>query len=78
MDTGLKWYGHTKLNNRLSQNVQDTQQSHKVYRENYEKQESVTDSRRKKLSWGENLEREIFQERCAITTTICNWNDATE
>ena len=69
--------GPAKLNYRLSQNEQDIQRSHKVYRKYHGKQDSGTDSRKKKLGWGENPERN-FPERCAITITICNSNDVTE
>ena len=55
-----------KLDERLSQNVQNTRQSHKVYRENHGKLESKIDSRRKKLIWREN------PGRCTITINICD------
>ena len=80
---GMDWlqkgirYGPAKLNNRLSQNVQNIQRSHKVHRENHEKQESGTESRRKKLSRGANPERNL-PGRWAFTFTICNSGDATE
>ena len=64
------WYDSAKLDNRLSQNVQDIQQMHKVY------QKYRTDSRRKKLNRGENPERDL-PERYATTITICNDGDAT-
>ena len=44
------WCGPTKLDNRLSKNVQDIRRSNKVYREYHEKLESRTDSRRKKFT----------------------------
>ena len=49
------WYGAAKLDNKLSQNVQNITWSHKVHRENYENLESWIDSRRKKI------QRSIFQ-----------------
>ena len=66
-----------KLKNRQSQNVQDIQGSHKVYRENHEKLERGIDSKKEKLSWGENPERNLLG-RCAITITICNKDYATQ
>ena len=71
------WYSSAKLDNRLFQNVQDIPQSHKVYQKYQEKLESQTDSRRKKLSWRENPERDL-PERCAITITICDRDNATD
>ena len=47
-------YESSKLNYRLSQNVHDMRWNHKVYWEHNGKLESGTNSRRKKLSWGEN------------------------
>ena len=73
--------GPTKLDNRLSQNVQDNLWNHKVYRENNGKFESRTDSRKKKLNWGENPERERERDlpgRWAITITFCNSGDPTQ
>ena len=35
---------------------------------------SGTNSRRKKLDWGENPERNL-PERCTVTITICNSDD---
>ena len=60
-----------------SQNVYDIRRSHNVYREYHEQLERGTDSRRKKLSRGENPERDL-PGKCAITFTIFNSNDATE
>ena len=71
------WYGPAKLDNRLSQNVLDTRRSYKVYRKYHGKLESQNDSKRKKLNRGENLERDL-PGRCALTITICNWDDATQ
>ena len=48
------WHSLPKLDNTLSQNVQDIQQSHQ---ENHENLESENDSRRKKLYWGKDPER---------------------
>ena len=69
------WYGPAKMNNRLSKNVQDIRWSHKVYRKYHGKLESLTDSRREKLSWEENPEKDL-PGRCAIIFTICNNYDA--
>ena len=44
-------HGPPELDNTLSQNVQNIQRSHEVYRQNYENLESGIDSRLKKLSW---------------------------
>ena len=70
-------YGPTKLDNRLSKNIQDIWRSNKVHQVKNEKLETWTNSRRKKLSWGENPERNP-PGRCAITITICDSDDATE
>ena len=48
------WYDHTKLDNRLSQNIQDLWQSQNIYWEYNGKLESGTNRKRKKISWGEN------------------------
>ena len=71
------WYSLANLDNRLSQNVQDTRRRNKVYWEYDEKLVSGIDSRREKLSWGENLERDL-PGRCTIAIKICNSDDATE
>ena len=52
--------GLSKLDNRLSQNVQHIWQSYKVYREKYGKLESGIDSRRKSLA-EVKIQRGIFQ-----------------
>ena len=74
-----KYIGHcsAKLDNTMSLNVQDIRLSHKVYRENHEKLESWTVSRRKKLSWGENPERNL-PGRCTVNITIYNSDDTIE
>ena len=41
------------LNIRISKNVQDIRWSHEVYQKQQEKLEIRTDSKRKKLRWGE-------------------------
>ena len=51
--------------------------SHKVYQKYHGKLENWTDSRWKKLNWGENLVKDL-PGRCAITITIHNSNDATQ
>ena len=71
------WHGPTKLANRLPQNIQEIRQSHKVYQKYHGKLESGTDSRRKKLNWGENPEKDL-PEGYAITIIICNSDDATQ
>ena len=48
------------LDNRLSQNEQDSRQNHKVYRENHEKLQCRIDSRKKKFVEVKIL-RSIFQ-----------------
>ena len=73
---GLDWL-QKAYDNKIPQNVQDIRRSHKLYWENYENLENGIDSRREKLSWNEDPERYI-PERRAITTTICNSDDATE
>ena len=56
-----KWYCPVKLDNRLSQNVQDIGWSHNVHRENLEILERGIDSKRKMFSWGK-IQGGIFQE----------------
>ena len=70
------WFGSTKLDNKLPQNIQNIRGSHKFYRKNYENLESGTDSRREKLSWSKGPKRYI-SSRCTITVTIHNCHDAT-
>ena len=70
------WYGSTKLDNKLPQNVQNITWSHKLYRKNHENMESWADSRRKKLNWNKDPKR-YFPRRCTITFTIHNTHDAT-
>ena len=53
------WYGSTKLDNTLSQNVQNITWSHKLHRKNHANLESGTDSRRKKLSWNKDPKRDF-------------------
>ena len=45
-----KAYGHTKLDNKLSQNVQNIRLSHNLYRKNHENLEREIDRRGKSLS----------------------------
>ena len=71
------WYGPTKLDDRLSQNVQDIRRSDKFYREYHEKLENQTDSRRKKFNKGEKPERDL-PGRYTITIAISNSDDTTE
>ena len=70
------WYGSTKQDNKLSQNVQNIRWSHKLYRENHENPERWIDSRRKKLKWSKDPKR-YFSRRYSITITIHNCHDAT-
>ena len=65
------WYGSTKLDNTLSQNVQNITWSYKLHRKDH-----ATDSRRKKLSWNKDPNRH-FPRRYTITLTIHNSHDAT-
>ena len=51
------WYGSTKLDTTLSQNVQDITRSHKLHRKEHANLESGTDSRRKKLGWNKDPKR---------------------
>ena len=82
------WYSHkilpmikminpAKLDKRRSQNVPDIRGSFKVYRENHEKLESQTHSWSKKISWGENPERNL-PGRCVMTIMICNSDDVSQ
>ena len=70
------WYGSTKLDNTLSQNVQNITWSHELHRKDHVNLESGTDSRRKKLSWNKDPKRD-FPRRCTINLTIHNSHDAT-
>ena len=73
------WYGLTKLDNKLSSNVQDIRWSHKLHLiswENHENLESGIDIRRKKLGVSKDPNRYISR-RCTIIITICNSEDAT-
>ena len=71
------WYGPTKLDITLSQNVQNITWSHKLHRTDHEDLESGTDSRRKKHSWNKDPKRHL-PRRCTIALTIHNSHDATE
>ena len=70
-------YVPANLDNKLSQNREDIRLSHKDYRENHEKLESVIDMGKKKFSTGENPERYI-PGRQTFTISIYNSNDATQ
>ena len=52
---------HAKLDNRMSENVQDIRQSHKIHYGNTEKQESEINSRGKNFSRGESPERHLLR-----------------
>ena len=71
------WYGPTKLDNTLSQSVQNITWSHKLHRRDHENMERGADSRRKKHSWNKDPKRH-FRRRYTITLTIHNSHDATE
>ena len=71
------WYGPTKLDNKLSQNVQNIRRSHKLYREHHENPESGIDSRREKLNWSEDL-KSYIPGRCTLIINIYNCDDATQ
>ena len=60
------WYGPTKLDTTLSQNVQNITWRHKLQRTYHENQESGADSGRKKHSWNKDPKRH-FPRRCTIT-----------
>ena len=70
------WYGSTKLENTLSQDVENITWSHKLHRKDHANLESGADCRRKKLSWNKDPKR-YFPRRCTITLTIHNSHDAT-
>ena len=69
------WYGSAKLDNKMSQNVQNITWSHKLYWENHDDLESWIDSRRKKLGRNKDSKRH-FPRRCTIILTIHNCHDA--
>ena len=71
------WYGSTKLDNTLSQNMQNITWSHKLHRKDHVNLENEAGSRRKKLSRNKDPKRD-FPRRCTITFTIHNSHDATE
>ena len=71
------WYGSAKLDNKLSQNVQNITQNHKLHRKNHEKLDSWINNRRKKLGWNKDPKRD-FPRRCTVTPTIHNCHDATK
>ena len=57
-----QWYNPANLDSKLSENVQDIQQSHKIHHGSHEKLECRIDSRRKNFSRDEKIQRGIFQE----------------
>ena len=71
-----KAYGSKKLDNTLSQNVQNITSSHKVHQQNHENLESGIDRQRKKIHWRKDPKR-YFPRRCSITLIIHNSHDAT-
>ena len=70
-------YGSAKLDNKLSQNVQNITRNHKLHREKHENWRVELESRRKKLGWNKDPKR-YFPRRCTITPTIHNCHDATK
>ena len=56
------WYGRTKLDNTLSQNVQNSTWSHKLHQKDQEYLESGTVSKRKKLSWNKDPKEGLSKE----------------
>ena len=70
------WYGSAKLDNKVSQNVQNIAWSQKLHRENHKNLESWIDSRRKKLGWNKDPKK-YFLRRCTITLIIHNRHDDT-
>ena len=70
------WYGSTKLDNKLPQNVQTIRGSHRLYQENHENLEIGIDSRRKKFNWSKDPNR-YFSRRCTTTVTIHYCHEAT-
>ena len=71
------WYGSIKLDNILSQNVQNITWSHKLHRNDHEDLERGADSRRKKISW-KKIPKRNFPRRCTIKFTLHNSHDTTE
>ena len=71
------WYGSAKLDNRLFQKIQYFRRSNKVYWKYQGKLERGTDSRKKKLTWGENPERDL-PGRCTNTITVCSNDNASQ
>ena len=70
------WCSPTKLDERLSQNVQNIRRRHKVYRENHGKLESRIDNRRKKVSWGENPEQKKYKTRHDWMGKVIHWESS--
>ena len=70
------WYSSTKLDNTLSQNVQNITWTHKLHRKDNANLERWADNRRKKLSWNKDPKRD-YPRRCTITLTIHYSHDAT-
>ena len=70
------WHDPTKLDNTLSQNIQNIQWSHKAYEENHSNLKSGIDNRRKSLA--KVKIQKYIPGRCATTIAICNSDDATQ
>ena len=71
------WYGSAKLDNKLSQNVQNITRNYKLHRKKHEKLEIWINSRRKTLRWNKDPKRD-FPRRCTVTPIIHNCHDATK
>ena len=74
-DNKRLWNSPAKLDSRLSENIQDIRQSHKIHPRSLEKQVSCI-GRRKNNCRSKNPEW-YFQGRYAFAITICNNNNAT-
>ena len=68
------WYSPVVLPNRLSENVQDIQQGHKIHYESHEKPVSGINCRRKIFTWSESQKRHN-PGSCTFALTIWNRND---
>ena len=71
------WYGSTKLDHTLSQNVQNITWSRILHRKDHANLEIGADNRRKKHIWNKDQKRH-FPRRCTITLTIHNSHNVTE
>ena len=60
-----------EMDYKLSQNVQNTTWSHKLYRENHKNLQNVIDWGRKNLRWSKDAKR-YFSRLCTVIVTIHN------